>query len=66
MSLTVAVLVTSIDGDPVMVVTVGSLAAAVVGSSLVSETLLLSPGLLAIAVATFETFPLSAACCSMM
>ena len=55
---------TSKEGEAVILVTVGSLAAPVVGSSLVSDTLLLWPGLLAIAIATFETLPLSTACCS--
>ena len=57
-----AVLVTSIEGVAVIDMTVGSLSAAVLGSSLSSVTLLFAPDSLAVAVARFSKLPLSTAC----
>ena len=62
-SITSCSFIKSIDETVGIFVTVGSLAAPVVGSSLVSDTLLLSPGLLAITYKLLETAPEFAAPC---
>ena len=67
MSVTAAVLVTSSDGDPVTVVTVGSLTvlpSVSSPSSPISVTSFVLPGLLAVADAALDTPPASTAACS--
>ena len=63
MSVTEAVLVTSIEGDADMDVIVGSLIWTVSGSSLITIRLSVWPGLLAVSSAEFLTPPASTAFC---
>ena len=60
-SVTEAVFVASIPGIGAIITFVGSLGVAVVGSSLVSDTLFDCPGLLATATAVLETLGVLAA-----
>jgi len=63
-STTATVLVTSTAGVGVILTIVASSASAVLGSSLVSVTSLVLPGLLAVTVARLITLPVLAADCS--